>query len=790
MIGNAHLDPAWQWSWQEGCAEAIGTCWAAIDRLEEGEKFIFTRGEAVIYQWIEQFEPQLFARIQHFVREGRWVIVNGWWLQPDCNLPDGEAFLRQALYGKQYFREKYGVDVTVGYNVDSFGHAATLPMLLQHTGFESYVFSRPGPHEKVLPGSLFDWIAPDGSRVLTARVLYEYHTRTESLAERIPAFLDLAQEEGHPLMCFYGVGNHGGGPTRTHIAAIEAAQEQHLEVEFSDPVRYFAAVAEQHRPQVHDELQMHAIGCYSATSALKKLNRRAEARLAQTEAASTLAWWRAGAAYPHAQLRTLWQKLLFNQFHDILGGVCTPSVTQTAVEELGGVLQGAEELLNAALRRLAATIAPGPDTRDSTFVLFNLTGNEQQVPVEYEPWLDWHPEPRRLLDHTGTAIAYQEVRPEGLVTGLGLRRILFVPRIPAFGYQLYRFALCEPDTHTTSSLHITPTLLENSTWQLALDPMTGGIAHLTNKLSKRELFADVGHLPIVVEDPSDNWSHGREYFDREGTTPLCERVEIVEQGPLRASIRVSTRVANSTIISTYQLYDDPALPLEIHVHIDWHERQRLLRFRYPFSFARPTFRYEIPAGWIERPANGKEWPGLRWVLISDEDNYGLALTNDAKYSYAAQDGMLFITALRSPIAGHHDPYVFESENAYSCTDQGEQTFTLRLLAGPSIDTISAQQLADELLRPPIATPHVSRNGTGEYSASFLSIQAESSHVTWLKVAEDESGLIARVQELAGKQDRVVLSPEGDTTLQPFGMATLHLEPSVGWSPRNGLEEAE
>ena len=185
MVGNAHIDPVWQWRWTEGCAEAISTCWAAIDRLEEEPGFIFTRGEAVIYQWIEKLEPALFERIRHFVNEGRWVIVNGWWLQPDCNLPDGEAFIRQGLYGKTYFREKFGIDVRVGYNVDSFGHAGTLPTLLCHTGFDQYVFMRPGKHEKTLPAALFDWVAPDGSSVTAFRLTDEYQSSRRALREKI-----------------------------------------------------------------------------------------------------------------------------------------------------------------------------------------------------------------------------------------------------------------------------------------------------------------------------------------------------------------------------------------------------------------------------------------------------------------------------------------------------------------------------------------------------------------------------------------------------------------------------
>ena len=343
LVGNAHLDPVWLWRWPEGCAEAIGTCWAAVELLAEHPGMIFTRGEAVVYRWIEEMDPELFGRIQELVHAQRWVIVNGWWLQPDCNLPSGEAFIRQALYGKSYFRDRFGVDVTVGYNVDSFGHAATLPMLLRHTGFTSYVFMRPMEHEHALPSSLFDWVAPDGSSVTTFRLSVSYNTSDSwPIDRKVEQVQALAATQGIPLMCFYGVGNHGGGPTRRHLAEIAQLQAEGKDIVLSDPNRYFAEVAALPRPTVSGELQMHAIGCYSAVSAVKALNRKAEAMLAQAEAASTLALLQAGAAYPHARLRLLWETLLFNQFHDILCGSSVASATRDAEQEFGSVIQGAE----------------------------------------------------------------------------------------------------------------------------------------------------------------------------------------------------------------------------------------------------------------------------------------------------------------------------------------------------------------------------------------------------------------------------------------------------------------
>jgi len=788
MIGNAHLDPVWLWRWPEGCAEAIGTCWAAVDLLETHPGFIFTRGEALVYRWIEELEPELFARIRRFVADGRWALVNGWWIQPDCNLPDGEAFIRQALYGKRYFRERFGVDVTVGYNVDSFGHAGTLPMLLRHTGSDAYVFMRPNMREKSLPASLFDWVAPDGSRVTAYRLL-EYYNHVPPLAEKIATVEALAAREGHPVMCFFGVGNHGGGPTRTDLALIAEARARGHDLVIDDPRRYFAAVVATPRPEVHGELQPHAIGCYSVVAPIKMLNRRAEGQLALAEAASALATRHAGAPYPVAELRTLWQTLLFNQFHDILCGTSIPSATRDALEALGGVTQGADAVLNVALRRLAATIAPPADRTTATFVVFNLTGLRRQAPLEHEPWVDKGvDEPRRLVDDGDTEIAYQVVHAEALVSWMS--RIMFIADIPAYGYRVYRFAHGTA-TAVSSTLTAAPNGLESGAWRLEIDRRTGGIARLVDKRARRDVFDGTAHLPIVVDDPSDTWSHGLDRFGLDGEAFTCDSVEVVEDGPLRAALRVQAHAGRSTMTTTYLLHDDPAQPLEIRVRVEWREQRRLLRLRYPVSADAPAFRYEVPAGSTERAADGREYPGQRWALVRGRDGYSLALASDAFYSYAADGQALYVTALRSPAYAHHNPYTLDVEGEYPYTDQGEHLITLRLLAGDGIGPRHAHALADGLTRPLVATPHVSRGGTGPSRGEFLAIESGSSVPVWLKGAEEGTDVIVRLLEVEGRPDSVVFVSTGERqAISPYGLLTCRQGRDGRWRQSDGVESAQ
>jgi len=587
-------------------------------------------------------------------------------------------------------------------------------------------------------------------------------------------------------MCFFGVGNHGGGPTRADLALIAEARARGHDLVFDHPQRYFDAVAATPRPEVYDELQPHAIGCYSVVAPIKMLNRRVEGQLALAEAASALAARHAGAPYPLAEIQSLWQTVLFNQFHDILCGTSIPSATRDALEALGGVAQGADAVLNVALRRLAATIAPPADRTAATFVVFNLTGLRRQAPLEYEPWVDGRVGgPRRLVDDGDVEIACQIVHADALVSWMG--RIMFIADVPAYGYRVYTFAKGTAMA-VSSTLSATTDGLESDAWRLEIDRRTGGIAHLVDKRAGRDVFDGTAHLPIVVDDPSDTWGHGLDRFGLDGEEFRCDSVEVVEDGPLRAALRVHAHAGRSTMTTTYLLYDDPAQPLEIRVRVEWRERRRLLRLRYPVSAGAPAFRYEVPAGSTERPADGREYPGQRWALVRGRDGYSLALASDAFYSYAADGQALYVTALRSPAYAHHNPYTLDVEGEYPYTDQGEHLITLRLLAGDGLGPRHAHALADGLTRPLVVTPHVSRGGTGPSRGEFLAIESGSSVPVWLKGAEEGTDVIVRLLEVEGRPDNVVFVATGERqAISPYGLLTLRQGRDGRWRQSDGLE---
>jgi alpha-mannosidase len=201
MIGNAHIDPVWLWQWQEGFHETKATFRSALDRMEEFPDFIFVASSAAIYQWVEHSDPEMFAEIRQRIIEGRWKVVGGWWIEPDCNLPGGESFVRQGLFGQRYFKEKFGVTTRVGYTIDSFGHNGMLPQILKKSGMPYYVFMRPAMHEKGLPGRLFWWESDDGSRVLAFRIALAYGTWGDNLARHVANVAEIGRASCRERCC-------------------------------------------------------------------------------------------------------------------------------------------------------------------------------------------------------------------------------------------------------------------------------------------------------------------------------------------------------------------------------------------------------------------------------------------------------------------------------------------------------------------------------------------------------------------------------------------------------------
>ena len=750
MIGNAHIDPVWLWRWQEGYHEVLASFRSALDRLNEHDDFMFVSSSAVFYQWVEESDPEMFDEIRSRIFEGRWEIVGGWWLQPDCNIPSGESFVRQALYGQRYFMEKFGVTATVGYNVDSFGHHGMLPQLLKKSGLDSYVFLRPGPHEKGLPGRLFWWESDDGSRVLAFRIPFEYCTWGKDLDVHIQRCAGELREPINELMCFYGVGNHGGGPTKENLDSIARLNRTGdlPELVFSTPNRYFAAVREKGwpLPTVHDDLQHHASGCYAAHSGIKFWNRRAENLLLCAEK------WSAVAAQLMEQpqvedLTHAWRGVLFNQFHDILAGTSLESAYDDARDLYGEALAIGARTLNHATQALARRIDIPEEAGVTPIVVFNPHTWAAKLPVAVE--MRRIPEGMALLDDEGTQVPMQAGQSEA--TAQGRQTLVFQADLPALGYRTYRLAPREkPETFATT-IQTNELVMENDLLRLEFDADSGGIFSLRDKEHGLEIFAGIAARAVVLKDESDTWSHNVFAFDQGVGEFRATRFKIIENGPVKTVLRVFSRYNNSGLTQDFTMYPG-SRQIDVKATVNWQEHHKVLKLRFPVNvhFMRAT--HEIPYGHIERFASSEEEPAQSWIDLSGSSRdtgalYGFSLLNDSKYSFDVRVRDIGMTVLRSPIYAHHDPVVPDPDGHYSFIDQGIHTFRYSLL--PHLgDWHQAKTLqrAAELNQAPVALISTFHQGTLPQSAAHLEIDSPSVVASVLKRSEDKKGLVLRLYE--------------------------------------------
>lgn len=806
MIGNAHIDPVWLWQWHEGMQEIKATFRSALDRLQEYEDFIFIASSSAFYAWIEENEPAMFAEIQTRVAEGRWELVGGWWVEPDCNIPGGEALVRQGLYGQRYFLSRFGKRARVGYNPDSFGHNASLPQILKRSGLDYYIFMRPGPHEDDTLSPVFWWEADDGSRVLTYRIPYSYTTWGDQLESHIRRCTDDMAAGMDHAMCFYGVGNHGGGPTRQNIDRIHALKNMPdlPQLAMSATETYFDSIATNAAtfPIVHNELQHHARGCYAAHSGVKRWNRQGENALLAAEKWAALATWITGLPYPKEDLEKAWKILLFNQFHDILAGTSIESAYNDAQHTYGSVFTTADRVRNSALQKLSWHIATPTTKEGIPLIVFNPHAWSSTVPAELE--LGWFDHTSyTLVDASGEPVATQEIHPHTSL--IGSTRLCFIADLPPLGYHTYRLipgdrsALHHQVIHTKN----TASEWENRWFRITFDADSGSLTGLYDKENGGHVFSGPAARAVIIDDPSDTWSHGVSRYDREMANFSGESITLFEQGAVQTTIRISSTYGASRLTQDFTLYN--AIPrIDVHVTVDWHEQFKVLKLCFPLNVTDALATYEIPYGHTVRPLSGDEEPGQSWVDVSGthpelQKPYGLSLLNDGKYSFSIAGTEVRLTVLRSPIYAHHTPYEPDPDGIYTFIDQGIQRFTYALLphAGTWKDAQTVRHAA-EINQPAFILKETYHPWAHlPQSEALLSATPENIVISAVKLAEDNDDLIVRCFETQNSPTKAILTIFGRSDpitldLSPCEIKTLRI-PADRFSPvteENLLEYGE
>lgn len=802
MIGNAHIDPVWLWQWPEGYQEARATFWSAIQRMEEYPDFVFTCDQVVLLSWVEESDPELFRRITERVAEGRWVNTGGWWVEPDCNLPMGESFARQGLYGQRYLQSRFGRTATVGMNVDPFGHNVMLPQILRGQGMDSYLFMRPGPHESDFSDTLFWWRSPDGSQVLAYRIPYEYASSDGPVDGQTDKALGSIGSRLSELMVFYGVGNHGGGPTRANIESIHRYDRMGSfgRLTMASPRTYLDRILHREPEQLHSlpvragDLQHHASGCYSAHSGIKAWQRRAQYALLSAERwAAMVADLHDHVEYPREDLERAWKQVLFNQFHDILPGSAIESAYEDARDQLGEATAIAKRITTRAHNLIAKRVNVPFEDGSRPVLVFNPHPwpVSTDVDVQYGAQrCGFH-----VVDADGRPVIFQKTQPDATTGDRGA--LVFRADLPALGYRLYRLRPGPvPGVATEATgprpeprcgpLTVTERLLENDLVRIDIDPATGWVSGYLDKGTGVDLMRGIDgatHTQICA-DPTDTWGHRVRSYAWPGAGMTVSRIDVREAGPLRARLRIERRWGSSTLVEELVLDHDSAV-LSVEASLDWREPAHLMKLRFPTALTEPQATYEVPYGWLQRPVDGAEQPGQSWVDLTgriDGTPAGLTLVTTDKHGYDTLPGdhpSIGITAVRSPVYSWHDPRQLDPGEIYSHQDQGKQRFSYQLVPHRG-DWRHADPVrrAAELGLPAHVMPESFHDGDLPPELSFASDGAGPVTVTAVKGSEDtgpDNGtggcdLIVRAVEMNGEDavSAIELPVLGRMIEEPFG----------------------
>lgn len=797
LIGNAHIDPVWLWRWQEGYTEVLSTFRSALDRINEFDDFVFTCAGAIYYQWVEKTDPEMFEEIRQAVAQGKWVIVGGWMLQPDCNAPCGESFARHGLYAQNYFLEKFGVTATVGYNVDSFGHSGALPQILKKSGLKAYVYMRPSPDtEKVypFPNQSFLWTSPDGEEIPTYRIHYNYGSLP--FGESVDKALEMQQISdglgGEQVMCFYGVGNHGGGPTVDNILALKKLQEENErgnEFVFSSPNRFFEELEIEKLPKYSGDIHHHASGCYTAVMQIKALNRVGESHILSAERAGVMADL-LGFKIENKSLKDAWRTVLFNQFHDIMGGCCIRSAVEDAVIGYGHSIHCADVIENESLQAIAWNIdtskgqlinlnkrlfkAWESENMGTPVIVFNTNAYDVKEPVRIGSAF------RSVEDENGNPVEFYQARAEQTNGPDDRYESEIIAQVPAMGWRLYwgymkkenEFSVPRIPEDVEENVFEKQLLMENDLLKVEFSDSLF-VKSIFDKAKCRNIVS--GQVkPIVIDDTeSDTWAHAKFVFDDVVGEFSDGKVIYYNKNNVCEHVRISYRYNLSEITADYRLYKGSD-ELRISFSVNWQEKLKILKICFPTEFENGKDFAAAPYGFTVREADGKEQPMQKWVAAI-ENGYGLGVATDTRSAYSFKDGEMRISCLRSAIFADH----FGKRDVFcEYSEQGEHRFSLAVR--PIEDDFHELQKTGELMLKPLFTVFGTyHKGSLPGKCGLINVSDENVMITSVKAAEDGNGFIVNCSETDGKScERVISIPtanvEFSATFRPMEVRSFRI----------------
>lgn len=784
---HAHIDMNWKWGWQETVAVTLSTFRTMLNLMQEYPEFTFSQSQASVYKIVEEHDPDMMEEIKARIAEGRWEVTANAWVETDKNMPDTESLIRHIALTRKYLEEVWGVnpqDLKVDFSPDTFGHSQFLPEI-NNFGSVPYYYHCRGLQQEL---TLYRYRAPSGKELLMYKEPYWYNSGISPESGTGVFELERRCKGLKTSLIVYGVGNHGGGPTRRDIETILEMMKWPVfpTLKFGTIREYFekAESVREKLDVVEHELNAIFTGCYTTQSRIKLGNRRAETALLESETMNAIAHAKTGVKLANKRYEKAWQSALFTHFHDILTGSGVQETREHAMGKLAEAIAYAQSEQSKAYEKLSQAVdtsmfevdeditntqsegagvgygianyagVPNPERgagKTRIYTVFNPGSKARKELVELTVW-DYSGDLNQLeaIDHEGNSVPMQLLDHEmKRYWDHRYVRVLLLADVPAMGYATYALREKEITFYPTHLLHQEreelpkgDIVLENEYLCARFDTGSGMMFSLINKENGEELLsAPAGvHLVRTANDGMSAWRIGR-YLEIEPVNGT-DKVRI-EEGSLRTSVTFEQHVMHSTVDVTVSL-DKGAKALRYDLKVDWHETfggQKyipVLSYRLPLKKGAQEIVCDVPAGSVARASRQIDVPALTSACAATE-GVTAALVTDCKYGFRLADNVLSVTLINT--AGDPDLYPERGIHAIKV-----------FVALTDGKAAQLKATAKALISPMSGVPTARHAGDLAAKGSLMNVESGSCVVS--SVSAEEDALIVRVYEAEGKADTV------------------------------------